>query len=267
MNELLSTFVFLPGAGGAGQGITPSFAAGMKDPVRFESIRYPGWRRYVAEVFSPDLLIEELIVEIESRVPSGPIRLMGMSLGGHLAYAAALRLKERGREIAGLCVLDAFMIRTSQPTAGWLGRALDASMDLFHKRRFRDLGQLLRSKAWRTLIRLAGPRLRYALRKLSTSARMNSLIAVDELVERELSLRLLIQHTAPWLVELDRQPPPLIVPAALLRTEANRSDDAAWVRRCPNMSIREVPGTHHTLFDAENIAVLRREFEAATKAF
>ena len=50
--------------------------------------------------------------EIDARIPYGPIRLVGLSMGGHFAYAAALRLQGMGREIAGFCaiLMTAFII-------------------------------------------------------------------------------------------------------------------------------------------------------------
>jgi thioesterase domain-containing protein len=267
MNELSSTFVYLPGAGGGGEGDLAALVAGLGYPVFFESIRYPDWQRCVEEDFSAESILEEVTAEISKRVPVGPIRIMGMSLGGHLGYAAALRLQEQGREIVGLCVVDAFMIETTQPTTGWQGRALAQGMDLLRKRRFMDLLRFARSKTWRALLRLAGGRLVKPLRKLSTSGGLNSLLATDAVAEEELSMRLLLRHLAPWLAQLDREPAPLIAPVALLRTPLSADDDTAWMRRCPYISIHEVPGTHQTLFEAEHIGTLRDAFGAAMGEF
>jgi thioesterase domain-containing protein len=221
----------------------------------------------MVEGFSAEILLEELTAEIERKVPSGPIRIMGMSLGGHLGYAAALRLQARGREIVGVCVVDSFMIETSKPTAGWQGRALTQGMDLLRKRRFMDLVRFARSKAWRALLRLGGKPLLKLLGRVSASGGMNSIFAADAVAEQELSMRLLIGHLAPWLLELDREPVPLMAPVALLRTRVSARDDAAWIRRCPKVTIYEVPGTHQTLFEAENIGEMRRAFAAAASEF
>jgi thioesterase domain-containing protein len=267
MTEKSTKFVYLPGAGGGGEGDLAAMAAGLDLPVGFEPIRYPGWQRSMAEGFSAETLLEELTAEIEKKVPSGPIRIMGMSIGGHLGYAAALRLQAKGREIAGLCVVDSFMIETSKPTSGWQGRALAEGMDLLRKRRFMDLARFARSKAWRALLRLGGKPLLKMLGRASASGGMNSLLAADAVAERELSMRLLIGHLAPWLVELDHEPVPLSAPVALLRTRVSARDDVAWMRRCPCVTIYEVPGTHQTLFEAENLAEMRKAFGAAAAEF
>ena len=267
MMESGLTFVYLPGAGGGGEGDLAALAAGLDFPVSFEPIPYPGWQRSIAEGFSAERFVEELAVEIAARVPSGPIRIMGMSIGGHLGYAAALRLQATGRAIGGLCVVDSFMIATSQPTAGWQGRALAQGMDLLRKRRFAELAEFVRSKAWRAMLRLGGKPLLNLLGKVSALGGMNSLLTKDAVAEQELSMRLLIGHLAPWLVELDREPVPLLAPVAVLRTRLSGRDDAAWTRRCPNVSVYEISGTHQTLFEAENIGELREAFGAAATEF
>ncbi|MBB5056945.1 thioesterase domain-containing protein [Granulicella aggregans] len=259
--------MYLPGAGGGGEGDLAELAAGLDFPVSFEPVRYPGWQRSMAEGFSAEILLEELAAEIERKVPSGPIRIMGMSIGGHLGYTIALRLQAKGREIAGLCVVDSFMIESSKATAGWQGRALAQGMDLLRKGRYMTFARFIRSKAWRGLLRLGGKPLLSLVGRVSGSGGMNTLLARDAMADQELSMRLLIVHLAPWLKELDCEPVPLIAPVALLRTKVSARDDLSWMRRCPYVSIYEVPGTHETLFEAENIGEMRKAFGAAAMEF
>jgi amino acid adenylation domain-containing protein len=49
----------------------------------------------------------EYATAIERGVPEGPVDLLGWSYGGLVAYATALRLKEAGREVRTLVLLDA----------------------------------------------------------------------------------------------------------------------------------------------------------------
>jgi hypothetical protein len=90
------------------------------------------------------------------------------------------------------------------------------------------------------------------------------LLAIDPIAEEELSLRLLLRAVAPWAASLDREPAALHAPAILLRTPATAGDDAAWVRRCPEMKIYEIRGQHLTLFEPENIGSLRDAFVLGT---
>jgi len=258
-----STVVFLPGAG-AGVPDLGVFRAKQGDMTRFETIGYPGWQRYVAPGFSPEVLIEDLAAQIMTKVPSGPIRIVGMSIGGHFGYATALHLQSMGREIAAFCAIDAFMISSSEPSAGWRGRALAQGLDLLRKRRIREFIRLARSKLWRALLRLAGGRVPYLLRGITFSGRWSSVAAFDSVFESELSMRLLIREAAPWIASLDRDPVPLMGPAILLRTRLTAGDDAAWRRRCPNIEIYQIPGEHLTLFEPENIGSLHDAFITAT---
>ena len=110
----------------------------------------------------PKLSLTDLAAQIAARVPQEPIRIVGFSIGGHLAYAVALHLQASGREIEGFCAIDAFMVDSSAPGAGWKGRALRSGLEALTKRR---LGAFVRTRFWRALLRLAGPQLPSLVRK------------------------------------------------------------------------------------------------------
>lgn len=257
-------FIFLSGAAGGGDKDIAAFADGLEYPVQFETVPYPGWRRYIQQDFSPDALIAELSAEVQRRVPTGAIGLLGLSLGGHLGYHVALHLQAQGREIALFCAIDSFMVASAQPSAGWTMRALSDAAQLLRDRRLAELARFLRSRAWRALLRLAGGNLSAALRVYAAAERLPSVFKLDGLAEQELSMRLLLRELAPWLAALDRNPTAMTAPAVLLRTRPSAAHDADWRRRCPNLVVREVAGKHLTLFEPENIGGLRRAFIAAT---
>jgi len=266
LTQQRSPIVFLPGAGGSAPNLS-LLRAGPADNTRFVAISYPGWKRYVADDFTPDKLIQELSEHIIAIVPAGPIAMIGVSLGGHLCYAAALRLRALGRDVAGICVIDSFMVSSADINSGWVQRALADALDLLKKRQFREFFRQLSQRFWRALLRLAGGRLSGLIRRyLRTGAGANDAKS-GSLFEFELSMRLLLRALAPWLATLDQHPIALETPAALLRISLTRDDDAAWRRRCPHMEIFEIPGGHHTLFDPENIDALRAVFSAATRGW
>ncbi len=254
--------VFLPGAGGLASELS-LLRDGPLDGTRFIAIRYPGWRRYIAADFSPESLIQYLMEQILAVVPNGPIALLGVSLGGHFSYALALRLQALGRDVAGLCVIDSFMVSSSAAREGWVRRAMDDAFYLLRKGRFRDFIRQLLAKCWRALMRLAGPRLAWWVRWYMGASAGQSDAGSDSLFEFELSMRLLLRATAPWVAALDCNPIALDAPAALLRRPMTSADDEAWRRRCPRIEILEIPGGHQTLFEPENIDALRSAFIAA----
>jgi thioesterase domain-containing protein len=260
MTDPAQAVLFFPGAGGGSPDLT-AFRAGPQDLTPFETIKYPGWRRYVADDFSPESLIAELAAQAAARVPEGPIRIVGVSIGGHFGYAVALHLQALGREIAGFCAIDTFMITSSKPSPGWQARALAQGYELLRKRQLGMLLGFARSKFWRALLRLSESRLTPLLRGVPSSGQPLALSRLDPIFEVELSMRLLLRGVAPWLASLDDAPVPLEAPSILLRTRLTAQHDPAWRRRCPRIRIFEILGQHHTLFDApENIASLHQTF-------
>jgi thioesterase domain-containing protein len=257
-----SAIVFLSGAGGGAPDFE-IFRAGPNDATRFEVIGYPGWRSYVAEGFSAETLIEELVAGITKKVPRGQLRIVGLSIGAHFGYVAALRLQAMGREIAGFCAIDSFRIASSGPTAGWKGRALVEGWELLSNFRFFEFARFLRSRFWRALNRVAGDRLPWILR--SSARWLPSALSLDPIFEQELNMRLLIRKTASWIESLDRNTVPLESPAIFLRTSLTAKEDDVWQRRCPKVKIFEIPGRHHSLFDSENVDALHKVFIDATR--
>ncbi len=264
MNDSAHVVVFLSGAGGGAPDLNV-FRAAFDDMTRIEVIGYPGWDRYISDRFSADDLIGYLVEQIATRVPQGPIRIVGLSIGGHFGYAAALRLQQMGREIGGFCAIDSFMISSAKPSKGWKGRALREGWELLRKRRFGEFLLFVRSKFWRALSRATGSRLPHFVQKFSRTS--PTLSSIDPVLEHELTMRLLIEAAAPWIAALDRAPIELKAQTLLLRTSSTVCDDAAWRRRCPNIKIFEISGQHHTLFDAENVCSLHAAFVEGTQTW
>lgn len=260
-----SLIIFLPGTGGELPNFS-GFNVGRGDSCRFEALTYPGWRQYVSKGFTIETLIADLEAQIVTKVPEGPIRIVGYSVGGHFGYAAAVRLRAIGREVAGFCAIDLFMIDLLEPSAAWKTRALNDAIEILRRGNISEFNRFIRSKFWRGLFRLAGSRLSTLIRGLSFS-RLTSVCAFDPILEKELNLRLLIQAVVPWTASLDQAPVKLDAPVSLLRTRLTASDDVAWRRRCPTIEIFEVPGDHHTLLQADDIGSIGEAFFAATRSW
>jgi thioesterase domain-containing protein len=257
----MSPVIVLPGAGGGAPDLNMCFGG----EARFEAIAYPGWSGYVSDGFTASALIADLVAQIVTRVPRGPIRIVGFSIGGHFGYSAALYLQATGREIAGFCAIDTFMVSSAAPLAGWSDRALARGSDLLRRCRIGEFSRFLRSLFWRALFRLAGSRLPGLLRRFAPSGRLPWIFGLDPKLQEELSMRLLIREVAPWIALLDREPVALVAPTILLRTRFTAGDDAPWRRRCPGIKIIEISGDHQTLFEPENIVSLRESFITATR--
>jgi thioesterase domain-containing protein len=265
LNDRSFPTLILPGAGGD-DAVNPAFFCSKAEhAARFQTIGYPGWRRYVETGFSADGLIEHLAAQIALRAPEGPIRIIGISLGGHLGYAAALHLQASGREIGGFCAIDACMTTSASRMAGWKGRALREAAGLLRDRRLDEFGRFLRSRFWRALFRLTGTRLVNVIRRIASSDRQAWILGADPIFGQELSMRLLIREVAPWIALLDREQIALRAPAVFFRTYSNAEADSVWRRRCPGINIVEMPGDHHTLLDHGNPSSFRETFVIRTK--
>ncbi|MFD3705744.1 amino acid adenylation domain-containing protein [Nocardia sp. NPDC058658] len=59
-----------------------------------------------------DFLADTYATEITRLQPTGPIHLLGWSLGGQLGHATAVRLRAAGRDVATLAMLDSVVIPT-----------------------------------------------------------------------------------------------------------------------------------------------------------
>jgi thioesterase domain-containing protein len=240
------------------------FAADPSDRARFVFIPYPTWPTYVEGGFTGGTLIELLAAQMIGKAPSGPIQMLGVSIGGHFAYALALHLQSLGRDVAGLCVIDSGHITSADRSAGWKQRILSHSADLLQRRRGGEFLSYIRRLTWRGMFRIVGDRLPEFVRTYASPTRLRWIGALDPDFEEELTMRLLLLKTASWIGGLDRCPRPLHAPTVLLRTGENRSGDATWRIRCPGIRIVEIAGNHETLFEAENAARLRAAFVSAT---
>lgn len=259
----MTSTVFLAGSGGGFPDVS-QLRTGPEDRSRFETIDYPGWKRYVQPHFKPELLISDLSAEIESRVPSGPIRIVGISMGGHFGYLVALDLQARGRQIEGLCAIDSFIVTTAAPTPGWGNRALAEFLGTVRRRKLGNLYILCRSKFWRAMLRATGDMLPALLRRASELGWAVRFVEADPILKRELDIRTMARQCAPWLARIDEAPSPLSIKTALLRTRNHADSDSMWRARCPNLEVHEIEGSHETLFEAENVGGLRKAFVKAS---
>ena len=255
-------FAVLSGAGGGVPDLR-AFVVTPAETTRFAPVVYPGWRRYADEGFSAQALVQELAEEIAGW--GGRVAILGVSLGGHLGYAVALRLQNLGVDVAGLCAVDSFLISSAEIRPGSAGRHFARLSALAQSGSLRRLGTQARSLFWRALLRLAGDRAVPFSRRWRGLFR--AVCAADPAFEKELSMRLLMRATAPWLSELDRDPAPLRACAAHLRTASSVDSDGAWRARCPDIEIVEIPGDHDSLLDPENFAGMRRAFASVTRGW
>jgi len=229
---------FLPG-GGVGEEEMPLIRALVEADNRFRMVSFPGWRRYVSREFSAEGVLADIVALIDAKVSKDRIWLAGLSLGAHFGYAAAVRLQQKGRDIAGFCAIDGLMN----------GYPVRQAFQLLRERQFRHLWELSRAKARHSVIRLRGHR-----HSGSQHTQLSSLV-------------LWLAAARTWTLSLDIDPIPLMAANALVRTRPGAADDEVWKRRCPGLRIFTVPGTHQTMFDPNNVTAFRQAFTAAMQSW
>lgn len=267
MTSPLCHFVFLPGVDNSDEEMS-SLARGLEG-YSFDFISYPGWRRYVAEDFSLDVLAHQVALKIARQVPSGPIRIVGYSIGGHLGYCAALHLQSMGREVATLCVIDSFMPGSAsslESPGNRKNRILAEVLAMVRAGRLRELSRFVQSKFWRALFLVAGERLKRYFSRTIRGGAEETTGSRRMLVAQEWGMYLLQREAKPWLTSLDRTSVPLNVPAIGLRTAVTSADDDDWRQRCPQITFYEVLGQHHELLQSVHIGGVRDAFASAARS-
>jgi thioesterase domain-containing protein len=110
------TLFLLPGSLGYGPSMA-SFARAIRKTARIVPLRYPALQEILGGKNTLDSMAAAVIEQIGQVQPSGPLRLLGHSLGGAVAYEAASRFLANGRSVEFLGILDTSII--GEPNDQW----------------------------------------------------------------------------------------------------------------------------------------------------
>ncbi|WP_202355974.1 non-ribosomal peptide synthetase [Mesorhizobium sp. 113-3-3] len=108
-------FLF-PGSVGYGPSLA-AFAAAMGKVARVNPIRYPGLAAILDGHNSLAAMAAAALGQIDRAQPTGPVRLLGHSLGGAVAFEVAARLLAAGRSVRFLGILDTSLL--DEPSNHW----------------------------------------------------------------------------------------------------------------------------------------------------
>jgi len=70
------------------------------------AVDYGDWQHWTAPGFGPEQLVARVAEHIAAAQPDGELRLLGYSVGGHLGFATIQRLRQMGRTVGLLGILD-----------------------------------------------------------------------------------------------------------------------------------------------------------------
>jgi len=227
-------------------------------PVRFQplvarmhagrpviGLAYPGHDGSVAPLDSIEGIAAELLAAIDSVHPSGPVHLLGYSLGGLVAFEIARALQQRPDRAGLLVMLDAYAPGAAVQH-GTLRRAWAHAVEAFEAGTVREIAAALRERAMRWIDRRASK-----LPWLYRWAAGNPPDAAQRM------------RDANWIAGMRYEAGPLRGAIRVLRSSTDRNHRRAelngWnalVDGPVTMHLLSMP--HHDLFDAEGIDELAR---------
>ncbi len=222
--------------------------AACKESVRAVQIAYLHWTVLLRHPeFDFETLISDILKQIASHSPTGPILLAGYSFGGIVGFAVATRLREAGWTVCFLGLLDI----EAQPgiATGARRRRMTRRRELAGFMAALQRGEGSSKLAYVISRRLISPRWKPALRLVAAIPRTWWSGNFASYLDRDL----LFWHFEPLLRQwatVYPTLPPLDAPVFLFRTEQHDADvplHLGWNQLCPNLTVLSVPGTHGDL--------------------
>ena len=258
------TVFLLPGIAG----FQPSLArirALCSHRLNIVALPYPGWQAMVQPGVSFSTIVEDSIAQIVAHAPTGPIRLLGHSFGGWVAYHAAAALIRAGRSVTYLGLLDTGGGELAPQPAPRLRRFVSPAT-------WRAFLTEFRADPWLTILRRTLPGARASRRPLRDLllmlAKFHAPLALRPtafLVHQYLSQSLRVALAKHAIAETNMGP--IATPTFLFRAADEQHggpDDDGWRARCPNLKLLRVPGTHITMTDDENLPTLCQKIVETT---
>lgn len=255
----------LPGAGGAEPG-TAWLRVACAPALAVTQLHYGNWIEFQRPDFDFTTLFNRLLSQILAEAPTGPIRIIGYSMGGKLAWLLAARLEQMGHELAGLVMLDTPSPRSTVDVHGVVDRAHPS---LTWKTEWRQLQQAHQVGRLRVMLariaarRLLAPRGQKLLHLLARHHRWMPML-MGAYLGNDLTSSLLGRQVRSWMSELDTLPT-LRAPTLLVRARENRHPDwdMGWQEFCQQIDVKSVEGDHLTMLAADRTQDVASHITAA----
>jgi thioesterase domain-containing protein/acyl carrier protein len=212
------------------------------------------------------------IQAIRTVVPNGPYYLAGFSAGGVVAFEMAQQLQAQGHKVAFLAIVDQFPPNVPSPRGPWSpGEVARFCRNLVHW--IRD--DMLQSRPDQFLrrvrgkLRVLGRRLLGRLLRVSAEADaidIEAVFGISQLPPRlHKSIQAIARATAAY------KPRPYAGRVDLFRARTERlgrpcAPDLGWAALVHGgVAVHQVPGTHSSIFNEPDVAVLAAELTACLK--
>jgi len=252
----------LPAVGGDDPRLV-KFRAGCRSALRIELVDLGDWSELIEPTFDLPALVSNVAAWIMDRAPSGPLRLVGWSYGGHLAMLVAAALCQAGREVAFLGILDT--LSSPMSLADLAPQPQPTRMEnLRHVPAWIRRGELRTRLADFIVARVVvRPRL---LRQAARLRHMWLPFGFSFYLNLRMGLRLRRDMLSAWRRRLEPPPPLPVASIVLFRAEDSEPavpDAVGWRAAYPGISVVEISGGHWTMLDPPNLAPLCQRFTAA----
>jgi amino acid adenylation domain-containing protein len=248
---------FMPGYGGDEPRLG-RFRAACANMLDIRPLHYPALPRLADADASFDSISAHVADQIDRAQPEGPVALAGYSVGGDVAYCAALRLVERGRAVGLLAIFDTDTGGDAPPTAAAVPRSI--------WQRLGRLVPIVRRGDWNELIaglfpagRVVRPPLVHIVRGLAGFRRIGT-ANLTFYLKRHLHEAFVQAHHSAWLsLGVVRR---VAAPIVLFRSqqEGRTTDDLGWRSRADRLTVVDVPGNHLTMFGPNEVDELASAF-------
>jgi thioesterase domain-containing protein len=251
----------LPGLGGDQDPALEIFWGPTRSTLDLVTITYLDWTEIIEAGCDGGALAKHVARQIESRMPQGPIRMAGYSIGGLLAYSTASGLQAQGRAVSSVVILDAplHLGAAYQPFRVKVRERLK-SLNPF---KFRDV---LASVFAKVIIQ---ERCRPLLHRLSRYRHTPLPFHFERYLHHKITMQLVLRIHPEWWQTLLRESPSIEAPTYLFHSEDHEpaeGEDLGWASHCLNLKVIPAAGTHSTMLKPPNNERLRAAFIEALLA-
>ena len=255
---------FVPGAGGREKLLHVRFCV-QSSPFKFKIIRIGNWREWIENDLDFDGLVACACRQIQAAGAETPLRLVGSSQGGQLAYAVALSLSRTGRAVGFVGLLDTSS-NVSPGQAPPLGSVLSHTFRYAGKYiKALPHGGIARGQTRKRIFWTLWHRCRQRRKLLVFIARWGGLLFRNSggvILDWEIQMALFAELWSAWI----RKNGParcLHSPVFLFRSEDPGSPDLCWGALCSDLTLVPVGGGHLTMLDEEHVGGLVTRFVSA----
>jgi thioesterase domain-containing protein len=233
---------FFPGAGPLGD--VAATLGRLFPEVEVVGITYPEWRNLTDPERAMDHVLKGVERQVRAKASSGPMLILGYSLGAQIGWGFAHGFQRAGGTVAFFGAINGRVVATDKPHGQWLRRAVrDFASDLL-RGDIRAVGVFISSRFSRLLQRAAGSDLPKMAGRWARRGRLPWLLCCNPVFETELNMRLLIRAAVPWTHQIESELPPLDCPSLLVRGPDDEAFDGRWRALCSRLDIKAVPGSH-----------------------